>query len=296
MHKKCVACAAPVVSTAMANAVSSGSGTVTISGLSFGTSSPTATASLATADVCSSTAWTSATTVACAPQAYSGSAVRIAVSVSAVVGTVAGPFSFDGAWAAVGRPSLEPSPRSSMESVCTRLLLQLRSCLRHKVRMLQNLGERSSPYLACSLGSPNPRPLFHWPAPRALRRAGPRRPRRLARARPASQAKCSDFGLSFPLLLEQGHLLCSMPLPRPLPRHRRRQGASSASMRADRESGFVSALYRFVPACTTLYHLSTTFYHVCTTFLPSSCHFVPALYPPCTIFVSLSSNSGPHIV
>ena len=99
-RKSLVVSAAPVVSTATANAVSSGSGTVTISGLSFGTSSPTATASLytlATADVCGSTAWTSATTVACASRACSGSAVRIAVSVGAVVGTVAGQFSFDGA-------------------------------------------------------------------------------------------------------------------------------------------------------------------------------------------------------
>jgi hypothetical protein len=97
MHKSWVGYAAPVVSTAAANAVSSGSGTVTISGLSFGTSSPTATASLATADVCGSTAWTSATTVACAPRAYSGSTVRTMVSVSAMVGTLTGRFSFDNA-------------------------------------------------------------------------------------------------------------------------------------------------------------------------------------------------------
>ena len=80
-----------------ANAVPSGSGTVTISGLSFVTIDLTATATLAMADVCGSTAWTSATTVACASRACSGSAVRIAVSVGAVVGTVEGQFSFDGA-------------------------------------------------------------------------------------------------------------------------------------------------------------------------------------------------------
>ena len=95
-----------MVSAAAANAVSSGSGTVTISGLSFGTSSPTATASLASADVCSSTAWTSETTVACAPRVYGGSTVRTTVSASAMVGTLTGRFSFDSAVASdMGRNS-----------------------------------------------------------------------------------------------------------------------------------------------------------------------------------------------
>ena len=94
--------AAPVVSTvsaSSANAVlSGGGGTVTISGLSFGAAGPTATASLTASEACGSSAWTSATTVACAPQAYGGSAaVRTAVSVSAVAGTLTGQFSFDGA-------------------------------------------------------------------------------------------------------------------------------------------------------------------------------------------------------
>jgi hypothetical protein len=69
---------------------------VTISGLSFGSSAFTPTASLGAGDACSSTAWTSVTTVACAPSAYSGSSVRVAVSVTAVVGTLTGQFSFDG--------------------------------------------------------------------------------------------------------------------------------------------------------------------------------------------------------
>ena len=84
-------------------APSGGGGTVTISGLSFGVVGPTATASLTTADVCGSTAWTSATTVACAPQAYGGSAaVRTAVSVSGVAGTRTGWLSFDGALCGAG--------------------------------------------------------------------------------------------------------------------------------------------------------------------------------------------------
>ena len=89
---------APVVSTVSTNAAPSGGGSVTISGLSFGVVGPTATASLTAADVCGSSAWTSATTVVCAPQAFGGSAVvRTAVSVSGVAGTLAGQLSFDGA-------------------------------------------------------------------------------------------------------------------------------------------------------------------------------------------------------
>ncbi len=85
------------MSTAVANAAPSGGGTVTIGGLSFGLVGPTATASLSAADVCGSSAWTSATTVACTLQAYGGTAVRTAVSVSGMAGTVTGQLSFDGA-------------------------------------------------------------------------------------------------------------------------------------------------------------------------------------------------------
>jgi hypothetical protein len=61
----------------------------------------TPTSSLATADVCGSAAWTSVTTVLCAPAAYRGSDVRTAMSVSAVAGTLMGQFSFDGAHACI---------------------------------------------------------------------------------------------------------------------------------------------------------------------------------------------------
>ena len=75
---------------------------VTIGGLSFNTAGASATASLTMAQECGSSSWTSATTVACAPQAYSGTAmVRTAVSVSAVAGTLLGQFSFDGSSACV---------------------------------------------------------------------------------------------------------------------------------------------------------------------------------------------------
>jgi hypothetical protein len=106
--------AAPVVSTAAANAAPSGGGTVTISGLSFVTVDPTATASLTAADVCSSSAWTSATAVACAPQAHGGTAERTAVSVSAMVGSLTRQFSFD---MAVASDMRRNSPHSGHASL-----------------------------------------------------------------------------------------------------------------------------------------------------------------------------------
>jgi hypothetical protein len=77
------------------NVGATGGGTVTIGGLGFGGLVVTPSASLGVADTCGSTAWTSATTVTCGPAAYGGSAVRSAVSVSAVAGTLM-MFSFDG--------------------------------------------------------------------------------------------------------------------------------------------------------------------------------------------------------
>ena len=94
-----VADTAPVTSATTANAAPTAGGTVTISGLSFGAAGASVTASLTAADTCGSSAWTSKTTVVCAPQAYGGTGgVRTAVSVSGVAGTLAEHFSFDGAW------------------------------------------------------------------------------------------------------------------------------------------------------------------------------------------------------
>ena len=82
---------------ASANAVPSGGGTVTISGLSFGVDDSTLTASLSLSNACSSTAWTSLTTVSCTPDAYRGAALCVGASLSAVVaGTWSAQFSFDG--------------------------------------------------------------------------------------------------------------------------------------------------------------------------------------------------------
>ena len=83
---------------------------MTISGLNFGSSAATQTSSLAAAELCGSTAWTSTTAVACAPQAYGSSTVRTAMSVSAVVGTLTGQLSFDGALRSGPLP-LAPSRR-----------------------------------------------------------------------------------------------------------------------------------------------------------------------------------------
>jgi hypothetical protein len=82
-----------------------GGGTITIGGLGFGGLVATPSASLGVGDMCGSTTWTSATTVACGPAAYGGSAVRAAVSVSAVVGTLM-MFSFDGSPLAARRSPL----------------------------------------------------------------------------------------------------------------------------------------------------------------------------------------------
>jgi hypothetical protein len=77
------------------NVGATGGGTITIGGLGFGGLVVTASASLGVADMCGSTTWTSATTVACGPSAYGGSDVRTAVSVGAIAGTLTGLFSFD---------------------------------------------------------------------------------------------------------------------------------------------------------------------------------------------------------
>ncbi len=78
------------------NVGATGGGTITIGGLGFGGLVVTPSASLGVADMCGTTAWTSATTVACGAAGYAGSAVRTAVSVSSVAGTLTGRFSFDG--------------------------------------------------------------------------------------------------------------------------------------------------------------------------------------------------------
>ena len=74
---------------------------MTISGLNFNSIEPSATASLGVSAACSSTSWTSATTVACSPVFYSsggGGMRRTVLTVSALVGTSASGlvFSFDG--------------------------------------------------------------------------------------------------------------------------------------------------------------------------------------------------------
>ena len=109
-----VAVAAPCVSmSSPSNVGATGGGTITIGGLGFGGLVVTPSASLGVGDMCGSAAWTSVTTVACGAAGYSGSAVRTAVSVSAVVGTLTGMFSFDGSPLAARRSPL---------AACCRLL------------------------------------------------------------------------------------------------------------------------------------------------------------------------------
>ena len=101
------------------NVGATGGGTITIGGLGFGGLVVTPSASLGVADMCGSTTWTSTTTVACGPAVSGGSAVRTAVSVSAVVGTLTGLFSFD------GMDARKPSAGSLIPQAC--LLVQHRS-------------------------------------------------------------------------------------------------------------------------------------------------------------------------
>ena len=103
LHHCFVAVAAPCVSmSSPSNVGATGGGTITIGGLGFGGLVVTPSASLGVGDMCGSAAWTSATTVACGPAAYAGSAVRTAVSVSEVAGTLTGLFSFDSTDARMG--------------------------------------------------------------------------------------------------------------------------------------------------------------------------------------------------
>jgi hypothetical protein len=89
---------APVVSSShAANLGLTASGIVTLSGLSFGGTNFTSTAALTISDACSSTAWTSSTTLACRGQAYTaGSSLCTTVTISGIAGTWSGRFSFDG--------------------------------------------------------------------------------------------------------------------------------------------------------------------------------------------------------
>ena len=88
--------AAPVVSNVAANALPTGGGTVTISGLNFAAIDPTGTASLELSVQCSSASWTSATLVTCDAASIGGGRSGTTVTVAAVVGSLIGQFSYDG--------------------------------------------------------------------------------------------------------------------------------------------------------------------------------------------------------
>jgi hypothetical protein len=79
--------------------------TVTIAGLHFGPWNLTPTASLEDSDeaTCTTSSWTSATTVACNARRLKSSRVREAMTVAGVVGTSFS-FSFDGTAAAQSQP------------------------------------------------------------------------------------------------------------------------------------------------------------------------------------------------
>ncbi len=72
---------------------------MTLSGLNFNLIDLTASASLEPSVSCTSASWITTSMVACAATSYRGSTVRIGMTMSTVVGTGVGLFSFDGAHA-----------------------------------------------------------------------------------------------------------------------------------------------------------------------------------------------------
>ncbi len=87
----------PVITNLLGqNGATSGSSTLTVSGINFAPSDLTPSASLELSVECSSTSWISTTTVACSLASYRGGMRRTAVTVAGLVGTLTGQFSFDG--------------------------------------------------------------------------------------------------------------------------------------------------------------------------------------------------------
>jgi hypothetical protein len=91
--------AAPLVSVSSldnSNLPKSGGSTLTINGLGFGASNFTPTSSLTTSDNCLSTAWTSVTTMTCAPRSYSARTPLISVIARRATSTWTTLFTYDG--------------------------------------------------------------------------------------------------------------------------------------------------------------------------------------------------------
>jgi hypothetical protein len=90
--------AAPLVSVSSldnSNLAKSAGSMLTINGLGFGASNFTPTSSLTTSDNCFSTAWTSVTTVTCAPRSYSAGAQLTSVIARGATSTWTTLFTFD---------------------------------------------------------------------------------------------------------------------------------------------------------------------------------------------------------
>jgi hypothetical protein len=93
----CSVCAAPAVSSiSPANAAQTGGVDVSISGLNFASTDPSPSASLELSAECSSTSWTTATTVYCAAASYRGGTRRTTATIAGLVGSSTGLFTFDG--------------------------------------------------------------------------------------------------------------------------------------------------------------------------------------------------------
>lgn len=86
----------PVISQAntVPNAVACTAVSVTISGLNFGTYVPSPTATM-NDEVCTTTSWSSSTTVSCLAAVYAGNGINIKATISSIAGTSLKIFSFD---------------------------------------------------------------------------------------------------------------------------------------------------------------------------------------------------------
>ena len=116
-------CPAPVVSfgsymagSTAVNLAQSSALSLTISGVAFMSETRTPTSAAEISSVCSSTSWTSSTAVTCSPGTYAGGLIRLAVTVTGLVGTGAA-FTFDSP--AVSFASLARNIALSMDASVT---------------------------------------------------------------------------------------------------------------------------------------------------------------------------------
>jgi hypothetical protein len=118
-------CPAPVISfgsymagSTAVNLAHTSALSLTISGVAFMSETRTPTSAAEMSPVCSCTSWTSSTTVTCSPGTYAGGFIRLAVTVTGLVGTGAA-FSFDSPTVSFATGSLARNIALSMDALVT---------------------------------------------------------------------------------------------------------------------------------------------------------------------------------